>query len=158
MLNDHLFRMEQKGIRRQLEWIKSKVPSNSKILWSFTTLKWDFTLKQHSSDKSQSLQTSVSMSKKMEIIISRNILWIEWDNGCEQAVHTVGEKQMVTMTKWLCPKDDSKPILTRISEPYYTYTHNPNSCRTRSDPSVLFPLYLCWKPLFQYPLYSNAND
>lgn len=82
---------------------------------------------------------------KMRIIIFRIILWTEWHNGYEQTVHTVGKKQVVTMTKWLSPKDDSKPILTQEFQSHIIATHTLNSGWTKLNLRCIVPIAIMLK-------------
>lgn len=55
---------------------------------------------------------------------------------------------MVTMTKTLCPKDDSKPILTHEFQSYVMATYTiPTAAEPDSTQDALFSLHLWLKVL-----------
>ena len=105
----------------------------------------------------QTLADKVTLSKlqcpclkKMETTISRNILWAEWDTACEHTVHIVGEKQMVTMTKWLCPRMIQSQFWQEFQSGVIA-THTIQQLQNQTWPEGDIPIAFVLKALISFP-------
>ena len=94
--------------------------------------------------------------KKMETIISRNILWAEWDTGCEHTVHIVGEKQMVTMTKWLCPRMIQSQFWHEFQSSVIA-THTIQQLQNQTWPKGDIPTAFVLKTLISFPSHCGNS-